>query len=102
MQLGHAGRGGGGDDNFEVRQARFQGANELRADIDFADADGVYPQDLAIGDRLLEFGVVLAETLGETLSPMAAAPHSHKVIWRGQREKDREQDVVKGTHSALH
>ena len=31
LQLGHAGRRGRGHDDFEVRQARFERADELRA-----------------------------------------------------------------------
>ena len=55
-----------GNDEFDVGQARFQRADELRAEIDLADADGVKPDDLAVGERLLEVPVVTARTARES------------------------------------
>jgi len=37
-----------------VGQAWFQRADELRAEIDFADTDGMEPEDVAVRQRLLE------------------------------------------------
>ena len=85
-QFAHAGRGGGGDDDLEVGQARFQRADELGAEVDLADADGVHPERVAVGDGLLEFGVVFAEPLGEARLPIAAPPHSQEVVRRRQRK----------------
>jgi hypothetical protein len=98
-QFGHAGRRGGGNDDFEVGHARLQGADELRAEVDFADADGMQPDDLAVGQRLLEIPVVIAKPLEKTGKPVAAPPHPQEIIRRGQHEKNREQNVVKRAHS---
>ena len=65
-QLGHAGGRGGGHDDFDVGQARFQRADELRAEIDFADADGVEPDDVAVRQRLLEVRVVSGRSAGKS------------------------------------
>ena len=48
LQLGHARRRGSGNDDFEVRQARFESGDELRANVDFADAYGVQPKHMTI------------------------------------------------------
>ena len=65
-QFGHAGGRGGGHDDFDVGQARFERADELRAEIDFADTDGVKPDDMAVGERLFEVRVVMPEALAKT------------------------------------
>src|SRR5256885_4163199 len=56
---------------------------------------------MAIGDGLLEFGIVSAEALGKAFLPVAAPLHSHEVIGRGQHEPDRKKYVVKDAHSAV-
>ena len=81
-QFTHAGRRGGGHDYLEVRQARFERTNELGADVDFADAYGMHPKRVTIGDGLLELGIVSAEPLSEALPPITAPPHSHEVVRR--------------------
>ena len=91
LQLAHAGGGGGGDDDLEVGQARFQRADELRADVHLADADGVHPEHVAVGDGLLELGVENAEALPETGLPLAPPPHPQEIIRRRQHEKDAEK-----------
>jgi hypothetical protein len=99
FQFGHAGRGGGGHDHLDVRQAQFERANELGAQVDFADADSVEPDDLAIGQRLFQVGAVIGKAFIEARTPVAAPPHAPKIIRRGQDKKDRKQDVVKCAHS---
>ena len=47
-QFPHAGGGGGGDDELKGGQARFQGADQLRANAHFAHADGVQPENGAV------------------------------------------------------
>ena len=97
-QFGHAGGRGGGHHEFNVGQAQFERADELGAEVDFADADGVDPDDLAVGERLFEVGVVAREPLAEAPTPVAAPPHPPEIIRRRQREKNREQNVVKCPH----
>ena len=102
VQFAHPGGGRRRNDDLEIRQARLQRANQLRADIDFAHADSVHPDRVPIGDGLLEFRAVLPKALAKTLPPIAAPPHSHKVVRRGQDKADREQYVVKSSHSELY
>jgi hypothetical protein len=71
----------------------------LRAEVDFADTDGMEPEDVTVRQRLLEVRVEAAEALKKTGKPVAAPPQSHEVIRRRQHEKNREQDVVKSAHS---
>src|SRR5882762_5445153 len=99
LQTLHAGGRGGGNDNLKVGQARLERANKLRANVDFAHTHRMHPDRVPISDGLLELGVVSAETLAKTPLPIAAAQHAREIIWRGQQEEDREQDVVKKTHS---
>jgi len=89
FEFGHAGRGGGGDDDFDVRHPDFQGADELGAQVDFADADGMEPDDLPVGERLLEVGALIGKAFVETRPPVSAAPHPPKVIRRGNDKKHR-------------
>ena len=97
-QFAHAGGGGGGHEKLEVRHARFQGADDLRAKVHLPDADRVQPENVAVGQRLFEARIIFREALGESPAPVAAPPHPRKVIRRGQDEKKDEQDVVKGAH----
>ena len=101
LQFAHPRRRSGRDDNLEVRQPRLQRAYQLRANPDLADTDGMHPQRMAVRDRLFELGVIFAEALAKTFLPIAAPPHSHEIIRRRQRKKDRKQDVVEGTHYLL-
>ena len=98
-QFSHAGRGCRGNHNLDVGHARLQGADELRAKIDFADADGMKPENLAVGQRLLEIPVVISKSFKKTGKPVATPPHPQKIIGRGQPEKKREQDVIERAHS---
>lgn len=100
-QFGHPGGCGGGHDDGDIGQARLQCADELRAEIDFADADGVEPDDVTVRDRLHEVCIKTAEALKKTGKPAATPPHSHEVIRRRQHEKNREQNVVKCSHSNI-
>src|SRR5690242_5911109 len=98
LQFTHPCRGRGGNHDLQIRHTRLQRADELRANVDFADAHRVHPQDVTVCQGLLELCVVAAETLTETLSPVASPPHLQKVVGCGEGEKDRKQDVVKGAH----
>src|SRR5205807_3209503 len=100
-EFAHAGRSSGGDEDLEVGHARLQRADELGADVDLADAHRVHPQDVTVGERLPEPGVVAAEPLAKTAAPVAAPPHFQKVIRRRDAEENREQNVVKGTHGPI-
>ena len=82
-------------------KARFERSNELRANVDLADADGMHPERMPVGDGLLEFRIVSAKTLGEASLPIAAAQHAREIIRRGQHETDAEENVVKKTHAAV-
>src|SRR5438128_1111166 len=93
LQSLHASGGSSGNDDFEVGQARFQRANELGADVDFADADGVQPEGVAIGEGLLELAVIDSEALIEAAPPIAAPPHPHEVIRRGPDKTQRKENV---------
>ena len=62
------------------------------------DADRVRPEHVAIGKSLFEFGIVSAEALAEAFLPVAAPPHPHEIIGRGECKKHPEQNVVKSTH----
>ena len=101
LQFAHAGRGRGGNNDFEVGRARFQRADELRANVHLADADGVDPEHVAIAERLFDFGIEPAEALAETAPPVAPPPHLQKVVRRGDTEKNRNQYVVKGSHGLV-
>ena len=98
FQLSHASRGGGGDNELEVGHPRFDGADEMRTNADFANADGVQPHRVAIRQGLFELGVVLREAFAKTGDPISAPPHPPKVVWRRQRKKYQEQDVVNQSH----
>jgi len=98
QQLAHAGGGGGGHDDLDVGHAFFQRPDQVSADVDFADADRVHPEHLAVGDGLLQFGVVTAKPLPEPGHPVSAPPHSQKIIGRRQGEEDGKQNVVEDTH----
>src|SRR3989442_1348927 len=63
LQFAHAGRGCGGNNDFEVGHARFQRADELRANVHLATTHGVYPEDLAVTERLFDFGIEPAKAL---------------------------------------
>ena len=41
----------------DASNARFEGADELRAQGDFTHADGVQPDDMAVRQRLLDRGI---------------------------------------------
>ena len=71
---GHARGGGRGDDDLQVGQPRLQRLDEMRADVDFTDADRVHPERVAVGDGLLEFGVVPAESLAEAPAEAVDTP----------------------------
>ena len=64
----------------------------------FADADGMHPDDVTVGQCLLEAGVIFRKPLGKARAPVATSPHPPEIIRRGQREKNDEQDVVKCAH----
>jgi hypothetical protein len=81
-QFTHAGRGSGGHDNLEIRGAGFQGADKLGAEIHFAYAYCVQPQDLAIGDCLLYLRAVMTKSLGKSMTPVAPPQHPQKVVGR--------------------
>ncbi len=83
----HAGGGGGGHDVLNVGKALFQGADQLGAQVDLADADGVHPESVAVGNGLPELGIVESEAFGKAVLPMPAPPHSHEVIRRRQRKE---------------
>jgi hypothetical protein len=53
---------------------------------------------VAVGDRLLQLGVIPAKALAESLHPIAAPPHAHEIIRRRQREKDRKENIVNDSH----
>ena len=101
LQFAHAGRGGGGDDDFDVGHARLQCADELCANIHFPDTHGVHPEHMTVGQRLLESGVETAEPLAKAAPPVAAPPHFQKVVRRGETEENRKQNVVKGAHGLI-
>ena len=98
LEVAHAGAGGGGDDDLEVGKPGFEGANEMGAKIDFADANGVNPEGLAVGDGLFELGVVKGKALAKTRLPVAPPPHPQEIVRGGQEKKHRKQYVVKETH----
>jgi hypothetical protein len=98
LELGHAGGGRGGDDELVVGQARFERLDELRAEIDLPDADGVQPDHPAVGKRLFEQGVILSKTLAEPPAPVAAPPHLQKIEGRGHDKAEIEEDVIEKPH----
>ena len=51
------------NDDFDVRHARFERPNELRAKIDFADADGMQPEHMTVGEPLHEIPVIVSKPL---------------------------------------
>ena len=81
-QLRHAGGGGAGNDEFGVGHVRLQRVDEPGAKVDFADADGVYPDDVTVSKRLLESRIVIREPLAKVLKPVAAPPHPPEIVWR--------------------
>ena len=93
-QFAHAGGGGGGNDEFQIWRAGFEGLDELRTEVDFANTYGVQPEDMAVGQGLLEIGVVTPKTFLEAEKPVAAALHAPKIIGRSHDEKEREQNVI--------
>src|SRR5262249_15043767 len=90
IQFAHAGGSRGRDDDLQIRQARFERADQLRADVDFADADGMNPEDVPIGDRLLDLRAEAAKALAEPFAPLAATKQFQEVIRRSEPEKERE------------
>jgi len=98
-ELGHAGGGGGGDDEFEGGEAGFEGADEEGGEVDLADADGVDPDDAAVGEGLFDAWGVGTEAFAEAFPPSAAAPEAEEVVGEGENEADGEEDVVDRSHS---
>src|SRR5262245_5820735 len=98
VQLTHAGGGGRGYDNGQVRQFGLQRLDELRADIYLTDTHGMDPKHMAVRYRLFDLGVVTAKTLAKSVHPMPAPPHLQKIVGRAQPEEDREQKVVNPLH----
>ena len=89
-QFRHARGRGRGHYEFDIGRTWFKCADELRAEVHLADADGMNPNGMAVGQRLLEFGMVARETFAEARAPVSAPPHPPKIIRRRQRETDRE------------
>ena len=98
LEFRHSGRGRGRDDDLQIGRARLQRLDELRANVHFADADGVKPDNVAISDGLLEFGVVSRETLAETFLPVPTPPHLQKIKRGTQQEENVKAQVVKETN----
>ena len=66
------GGGGGGDDELEIGHARLEGGDELGADVDLADADGVEPD--AFSHRRV-FAMKIAETVGPAFAVPLVSYH---------------------------
>jgi hypothetical protein len=97
-EFAHSGGGGGRDDDLEIREAGFERADEMGGHVHLADADGVDPEDVAIGEGLFEAGVEFAEALREAGLPVPPAGHSPKVVGRTAEEKERKKDVIPEPH----
>ena len=65
VQVSHARGCGGGNNKFQVGRALSK-AYQMDAGIDFADTDSVKPEDMPVGQRLLEVGVITAKTFPKT------------------------------------
>jgi len=81
-QLTHASGGGGGDDDLEVGHSGFHRADQLCADVDLPHAHGVYPESVAVGYSLLEFGIKLSKSLPKAAAPFTPPLQAPKIIWR--------------------
>ena len=68
------------------------------ADGNFTHAYGVYPQHLAIGDRLFDLGAIATKALAKTVPPVTPAQHLQEIVRRTEPEKDYEQKVIKTPH----
>src|SRR5205085_3803412 len=69
LQFPHAGSRSGGHHNLQVRQARFEHSDKLRANIDLANAHCMHPECMTIGNGLLELCVEPAKALAKALLP---------------------------------
>lgn len=98
FELLHSCGGGGRDDDFEIGNFWFEHLDQLGAEIDFTDTDGVDPNGVAIGERVFGSGREFAEPFAEALAPASAAPHLQEVVGRREPEADREQKVIEGLH----
>ena len=58
------------------------------------------PEHVAICERLFEFGVIFAESLGKALLPVAPPLHPQKVVRRRQDKPECKKYVVNDSHSA--
>jgi hypothetical protein len=91
-------RPNGGNNKLETRQSRFQGADQLHANPNFAHADGVQPQYGTGAVGPFDFWSVEGKTLPEPRPPIGAAAHFEKVPRRAQPEENGEQNVVSKSH----
>ena len=101
LEFTHARRRGCADNDLQVGHAGLDGLDELGADVDLADADGVEPDDVPVRQGLFDLRAVFSETLPESGAPVATAPHLQEVERRAQPEKDGEQCCVNYPHSML-
>ncbi len=97
LQFSHASGSGGGDNKLVVRKFWGEFAQQLSADADFADADGVKP-DAGFAAGAAQGGVIDSEALAETRLPIAAPPHFQEIKGRAEDEENREQNVINQTH----
>jgi hypothetical protein len=54
---------------------------------------------MPVGNSLFDLIPVSAEALAKSWAPVAAPPHFQKVVRRGEKKEDCEENVVKRTHA---
>lgn len=90
-----SGGGGGGDDDEPVCGERgFEVSDEAGGGEDFADADGVEPEDATASNGLWEGSGDAAETLSETFAVGGRAKERKEVAERPKGKDGGEREAV--------
>ncbi len=98
LKFAHASGSRGRDHELRQGQPLLQRMDQLRADIRFADAHRVDPNDVAIGEGVFERAGVTAEALPKPLLPIPAPPHLQEIEGRAKPKENEEKDLVKLAH----
>jgi len=95
----HARRRGGRDHDLVQGQQGFHRPDELGAEVHLAHADGMEPDHLPVGQRLLELAVIQTEALPEACLPGSSPVHLQEVPGSRQGEPEVEEEVVDQAHA---
>ena len=75
VEFRHPGGGGGGNNDLEIGQPCLDRADQLGGDIDLAHTDRVDPENVTVGNGLLDLRAIPPKTLGKSALPVPPSPH---------------------------